>query len=44
MSKMRDNQTMGANSGSYSDDDDVEGDVGPCEESADPLDIKRIRR
>ncbi|KAM3270714.1 bZIP transcription factor RISBZ4 [Capsicum chacoense] len=41
----RDNHTMGANSGSYqSDDDDVDGEVGPCEQSTDPLDIKRIRR
>ncbi|CAN4075794.1 unnamed protein product [Withania somnifera] len=43
--KVRDNQAMGATSGSYqSDDDDVEGEVGPCEQSTDPLDIKRIRR
>ncbi|WMV40375.1 hypothetical protein MTR67_033760 [Solanum verrucosum] len=45
MPKMRDNQAMGATSGSYqSDDDDLEGDVDPCEESTDPSDIKRIRR
>lgn len=47
MPKVRDNQAMGATSGcgSYqSDDDDVEGEVGPCEESTDPLAVKRIRR
>ncbi|XP_055819876.1 basic leucine zipper 9 [Solanum dulcamara] len=45
MPKVRDNQAMGATSGSYqSDDDDLEGEVDPGEESTDPLDIKRIRR
>ncbi|OIS97536.1 PREDICTED: basic leucine zipper 9 [Nicotiana attenuata] len=44
MPKMRDSPVMGATSGSYSDDDDVDGEVGPCEQSTDPLDIKRIRR
>ncbi|KAJ8548102.1 hypothetical protein K7X08_021338 [Anisodus acutangulus] len=43
--KVRDNQAMGATSGSYqSDDDDLDGEVGPCEQSTDPPDIKRIRR
>ncbi|XP_059290604.1 basic leucine zipper 9 [Lycium ferocissimum] len=45
MPKVRNNQTIGATTGSYqSDDDDVEGEVGPCEQSTDPLDIRRLRR
>ncbi|KAJ8538810.1 hypothetical protein K7X08_030106 [Anisodus acutangulus] len=46
MPKVRDNQAIGATSGSYQsdDDDDLDGEVGPCEQSTDSLDIKRIRR
>ncbi|XP_062022020.1 basic leucine zipper 9 [Rosa rugosa] len=43
----RDNQARGATSGSsgdQSDDDDFEIEAGPCGDSTDPLDIKRIRR
>lgn len=43
----RDNQARGATSGSsgeQSDEDDFEIEAGPCGDSTDPLDIKRIRR
>ncbi|ONI33951.1 hypothetical protein PRUPE_1G455300 [Prunus persica] len=43
----RDNQARGAESGSsgdQSDEDDFEIEAGPCGDSTDPLDIKRIRR
>ncbi|XP_050157904.1 basic leucine zipper 9-like [Malus sylvestris] len=43
----RDNQARGAYSGSsgeQSDEDDFEMEFGPCGDSTDPLDIKRIRR
>ncbi|XP_050265125.1 basic leucine zipper 9 isoform X1 [Quercus robur] len=42
-----DNQARGTTSGSshdQSDDEDAEFEVGPCEQSTDPTDIKRIRR
>lgn len=42
-----DNQARGAESGSsgdQSDEDDFEIEAGPCGDSTDPLDIKRIRR
>ena len=39
-------QAIGATSGSSRDksDDDVEIEAGPCEQSTNPTDIKRIRR
>ncbi|KAJ4848439.1 hypothetical protein Tsubulata_025882 [Turnera subulata] len=43
----RDNQTRGTTSGSsreQSDDEDVEIEAGPSEQSTNPLDVKRIRR
>ncbi|KAL6216428.1 hypothetical protein ACLB2K_009651 [Fragaria x ananassa] len=43
----QDNQARGATSGSsgdQSDEDDFEIEAGPCGDSTDPLDIKRIRR
>ncbi|KAL7170855.1 hypothetical protein ACSBR2_035677 [Camellia fascicularis] len=43
-----DNQATGATSGSsheQSDDDDLETEAGPCEQSTDPnIDVKRIKR
>ncbi|KAI7999163.1 Basic leucine zipper 9 [Camellia lanceoleosa] len=46
--KGRDNQATGATSGSsheQSDDDDLETEAGPCEQSTDPnIDVKRIKR
>ncbi|KAA8522639.1 hypothetical protein F0562_013000 [Nyssa sinensis] len=42
-----DNQAMGATSGSsqeQSDDDDMDTEVGPCEQSTDPSQLKRIKR
>ncbi|XP_068314230.1 basic leucine zipper 9-like [Pyrus communis] len=43
----RDNQARGAyggSSGEQSDEDDFEMEFGPCGDSTDPLNIKRIRR
>ncbi|GAB4854105.1 hypothetical protein Ancab_022688 [Ancistrocladus abbreviatus] len=43
----QDNQARGTTSGSsreQSDDDDAEIETGPCEQSTDPIDLKRIRR
>lgn len=40
-------QARGATSGSSEhdqSDDDVEFEAGPCEESTDPTDVKRLRR
>lgn len=44
--KGSDEQARGATSGSSHEqsDDDVEIEAGPCEQSTDPTDIKRIRR
>ncbi|XP_075522604.1 basic leucine zipper 9-like [Primulina tabacum] len=45
--KGQDNQTVGPSSGSsheQSDDDGLETEAGPCVESTDHVDIKRIRR
>uniref|UniRef100_A0A5B7AES0 Putative basic leucine zipper 9 n=1 Tax=Davidia involucrata TaxID=16924 RepID=A0A5B7AES0_DAVIN len=45
--KGRDNQATGATSGSsreQSDDDDLETEVGPCEQSTDPTQLKHIKR
>ncbi|GMQ02611.1 hypothetical protein CsSME_00048753 [Camellia sinensis var. sinensis] len=42
-----DNQTTGATSGSsreQSDDDDIETEAGQCEQSTDPLNLKRAKR
>ncbi|GLU01123.1 hypothetical protein SLE2022_184480 [Rubroshorea leprosula] len=42
-----DNQAKGATSGSsgeQSDDEDVEIEAGPCEQSTEPIDLKRLRR
>ncbi|KAL0327653.1 UNVERIFIED_CONTAM: bZIP transcription factor RISBZ4 [Sesamum angustifolium] len=46
-SKVEDNQAVGASSGSsheQSDEDDLEIEAGPCEQSTNPVDIKRIKR
>ncbi|KAL0372020.1 UNVERIFIED_CONTAM: bZIP transcription factor RISBZ4 [Sesamum calycinum] len=46
-SKVGDNQAVGASSGSsheQSDEDDLEIEAGPCEQSTNPVDIKRIKR
>ncbi|KAI3453950.1 hypothetical protein Pfo_010613 [Paulownia fortunei] len=46
-SKGRDNQAAGASSGSsheQSDEDDLEIEAGSCEQSTNPVDIKRIKR
>lgn len=43
----RDSQAMGATSGSshdQSDDDDLDTETGPCEQSTDNIDVKRIKR
>ncbi|XP_059644861.1 basic leucine zipper 9 [Cornus florida] len=43
----RDLQAMGANSGGSSpesDDDDMETEIGQCEQSGDPTQLKRIKR
>ncbi|KAF3446472.1 hypothetical protein FNV43_RR11651 [Rhamnella rubrinervis] len=49
--KGRDNQAAGATSGSSdhdreinTDDEDIEIEAGPCEQSTDPTDLKRIKR
>ncbi|KAK3036469.1 hypothetical protein RJ639_030068 [Escallonia herrerae] len=45
--KSRDNQAVGATSGSspeQSDDDDLDMEAGPCEQSTDPVDVRRIKR
>ncbi|XP_010259867.1 PREDICTED: basic leucine zipper 9-like isoform X2 [Nelumbo nucifera] len=45
--KSGDTQAQGANSGSsreQSDEDDLEIEAGSCEQSTDPIDLKRIRR
>ncbi|KAL3498215.1 hypothetical protein ACH5RR_040947 [Cinchona calisaya] len=45
--KPRDNKATIATSGSsqeQSDDDEVETEAGPCEQSTDPTDLKRIKR
>lgn len=44
--KGSDEQARGATSGSSHEqsDDDVEIEAGPCEQSTDPTDVKRIRR
>ncbi|XAR69620.1 hypothetical protein NMG60_11001279 [Bertholletia excelsa] len=42
-----DNQARGATSGSsheQSDDEEIEMEAGPCEQSTDPVDVKRIKR
>jgi hypothetical protein len=42
---MKESQTLGGTSGSDSDSEsllDIEG--GPCEQSTNPLDVKRMRR
>ena len=41
------NQGRGATSGSsreQSDDEDIDTEAGPCEQSTDPNDLKRMRR
>ena len=46
-SKGKDKRAMVATSGSspeQSDDDEVETEAGQCEESTDPMDLKRIKR
>lgn len=43
----RDTQERRVTSGSsheQSDDEDVELEAGPCEQSTDPTDLKRVRR
>ncbi|PSR91900.1 Basic leucine zipper like [Actinidia chinensis var. chinensis] len=45
--KGRDNKGMGATSGSsgeQSDEDDIEIEAGQCEQSTEPVDVKRIKR
>ncbi|KAL7001849.1 hypothetical protein U1Q18_002997 [Sarracenia purpurea var. burkii] len=44
--KIRGNQAMGATSGSSPEqsDDDIDTEAGPCEQSTDPIDEKRIKR
>ncbi|KAJ7966014.1 Basic leucine zipper 9-like transcription factor [Quillaja saponaria] len=45
--KGRDDQAKGATSGSsrdQSDEDDIEMELGACEESSNPIDLKRLRR
>lgn len=45
--KGQDNQATGATSGSsheQSDDDDIDTEAGPCEQSTDQIDVKRIKR
>uniref|UniRef100_A0A1D1Z058 Basic leucine zipper 9 n=1 Tax=Anthurium amnicola TaxID=1678845 RepID=A0A1D1Z058_9ARAE len=45
MPKSRDYQALGATSGSeQSDDDSLEIEAGPCEQSTDAIDLKRMRR
>jgi hypothetical protein len=39
----RENRTKGTTSGS-SDPSDEDDELGPCEQSTNPLDIKRLRR
>ncbi|KDP33422.1 hypothetical protein JCGZ_06993 [Jatropha curcas] len=40
----RDNQTRVLTSSGSSDDEDVEIEAGPCEQSTNPTDVRRIRR
>lgn len=43
----RENQGRGATSGSsreQSDDEDIDTEAGPCEQSTEPNDLKRMRR
>ncbi|CAK9141717.1 unnamed protein product [Ilex paraguariensis] len=44
--KGRDNEAMGATSGSSGEqsDDDIETEAGPCEQSTAAIDVKRIKR
>ncbi|KAG9135233.1 hypothetical protein Leryth_013524 [Lithospermum erythrorhizon] len=42
--KGRENQVTSGSSHDQSDDDDIDMESGPCEQSTDPLDSKRIKR